>query len=529
MVKIEVLDTTLRDGAQGEGISFSMEDKINIIKALDEFGVSLIEAGNPASNPKDGTLFQKLSSVPLKNARVAAFGSTRRKGIDVREDAAVGELLSLKTKTIVIFGKSWDLHVDKVLCTTKEENLKMISDTVAYLVKNRKEVLFDAEHFFDGYKANRDYAIKTIEAAEEAGARCIVLCDTNGGSFPDEIYDITKAVVKTVNVPVGIHTHNDSGFADANTVQAVLAGATHVQGTFLGFGERCGNATLTTVIAGLQLKRGFECIPPENMENMTDTARYIAETANITVPKATPYIGDGSFAHKGGMHIDGVSKIPSSFEHIDPEHVGNERRFLVSEVSGRTSVLSKIKKIAPQLSKDSPELAAIIEKLKELENQGFQYEGADSSFELFIRKELGMEQHFFELEQFKIIGEQPAKEKTSMSAIVKIKVGDISEITAAQGEGPVNALDKALRRALEVFYPSIGEVHLIDYKVRVLDPKQATAASVRVLITSTDGDRSWTTVGVSTDIIQASWIALVDSIEYKLLRDMQNNKTGREK
>ncbi|MCX7615592.1 MAG: citramalate synthase [Clostridiales bacterium] len=518
-MKIELLDTTLRDGAQGEGISFSIKDKINIIKALDEFGIPLIEAGNPASNPKDETLFLRLSDLPSKTARIVAFGSTRRKDIDVCSDEAVGKLAALESKIIAIFGKCSDTQVEKVLCTTKEENLRMIFETVAYLRQNGKEVIFDAEHFFDGYKSNTEYALQAIRTAENAGAKCIVLCDTNGGSFPDEIYEITKRAAAHVNVKIGMHAHNDTGFADANAFSAVLAGATHVQGTFIGFGERCGNTNLATIIAGLQLKRGYECIPPENIASLTDTARYIAEIINMTIPRNTPYVGDGAFSHKGGMHIDGVNKFPAAYEHIDPALVGNERRFLVSEISGRASVYAKIKKIAPELSKDSEETTAIISKLKKLENEGFQYEGADASFELFIRKELGIERHFFELEQFKIIEEQPAIEDFSVSAIVKIKVDNKSEITAAQGDGPVHALDRALRKALEVFYPTIAKVHLIDYKVRVLDPREASAARVRVLISSTDGDREWTTVGVSDDVILASWMALVDSIEYRLLRD----------
>ncbi|MDP4110095.1 MAG: citramalate synthase [Bacillota bacterium] len=520
-MKLEILDTTLRDGAQGEGISFSVDDKINIIKALDELGVAVIEAGNPSSNPKDAELFSLLPKLRLKNSRLAAFGSTRRKEVAAQDDEALKVLASAPTDITVIFGKSSSLHVENVLLTTKEENLSMIYDTVSFLRECGKKVIFDAEHYFDGYKYDPDYALKTLKAAEAAGASCIVLCDTNGGSFPDEIFDITEKTIQKLKTRIGIHTHNDAGFADANALFGVLAGAVHIQGTFTGFGERCGNANLATLIAGLQIKRKNECIPAENLSSLTDTARYIAEVANVALPKSSPYVGDGAFSHKGGMHIDGVSKLPQSYEHIDPAIVGNERRFLTSEFSGRTSILSKINGITPQLSKDSPEVMQIISELKELENQGFQFESADSSFELFVRKELKIEKHFFELEQYKIIGERPAAERASVSAIVKIKVGGISEITAAQGEGPVNALDKALRRALEVFYPSIGKVHLIDYKVRVLDPKEATAARVRVLITSTDGDRVWTTVGVSGDVIQASWMALVDSIEYKLLKETE--------
>ncbi|MBM7684673.1 MAG: 2-isopropylmalate synthase [Epulopiscium sp.] len=520
--KITIFDSTLRDGAQAEGISFSVEDKLKIVKTLDEFGVAYIEAGNPGSNPKDLEFFDRVKKIHLKNAKIAAFGSTRRRGISVEEDSNVQSLLTADTPVVVIFGKSWDFHVTDIIKTSLEENLEMIKETLRFFKEKGKEVIFDAEHFFDGYKANPDYAMAALAAAVEGGADCIVLCETNGGAFPDEVYEITKKVVETFKVPVGIHPHNDGGMAVANAIMAVKAGATHVQGTFIGFGERCGNVNLSTVIGNLQLKKKLECVPQEQMVNLTQTARRIAEIANVTLSDSMPYVGKSAFAHKGGMHIDGVSKASHSFEHVNPELVGNERRFLMSEVAGRSTILSKIQKVNPDVTKDSPETKLIIDRLKELEHLGYQFEGAESTFELIIRKQLGKYRPFFELDHFKIIGEHPAgNEDFSSSAMVKVKVDGKAEITAAEGDGPVNALDKALRKALEVFYPNLKDVHLTDYKVRVLDTKEATAAKVRVLIESTDGEDIWTTVGVSTDIIEASWIALVDSIEYKLIKDIE--------
>lgn len=521
MTGVTIFDSTLRDGAQAEGVSFSVEDKIKVVKALDELGVGYAEAGNPGSNPKDLEFFERIKETELKNVKIAAFGSTRRRGISPSEDGNVQALLGAGVDTVAIFGKSWDFHVTEIINATLQENLEMIYDTVSYLKEKGKEVVFDAEHFFDGYKNNAEYAMKTLDSAVQAGADCLCLCDTNGGTFPDEIYEITKKAVERFDVPVGIHAHNDCGMAAANTVMAVKAGATHVQGTMTGFGERCGNTNLSTVIPDLQLKCGFKCIPDENMSKLTHIAREVSEIANLKLDDRAPFVGKTAFAHKGGMHIDGVSKNSKSFEHIDPELVGNERKFLTSEVAGRTTILSMIRKIAPNIEKNSPETVKIIDRLKELEYEGYQFEGAEGGFELVIRKELGKYKPFFELETFKIVGDYPSKLDESATAMIKVSVDGKKEITAAEGQGPVNALDKALRKALEVFYPALSDVHLTDYKVRVLDSGSATASKVRVLIESSDGADSWTTVGVSKDIIEASWIALVDSIEYKLIKDIE--------
>lgn len=518
---VTIFDSTLRDGAQAEGVSFSVEDKIKIVRAIDELGIGYVEAGNPGSNPKDLEFFERIKSVELKNTKVAAFGSTRRRGISPSEDGNVQALLGAGVDTVAIFGKSWDFHVTDIINATLQENLEMIYDTVSYLKDKGKEVVFDAEHFFDGYKNNPEYAMKTLDSAVQAGADCLCLCDTNGGTFPDEIFEITKKVVDRFDVVVGIHAHNDCGMAVANTVMAVKAGATHVQGTMTGFGERCGNTNLSTVIPDLQLKLDYKCIPDENMGKLTHIAREVSEIANLKLDDRAPFVGKTAFAHKGGMHIDGVSKNSKSFEHIDPELVGNERKFLTSEVAGRTTILSMIQKIAPNIEKNSPETVKIIDRLKELEYEGYQFEGAEGGFELVIRKELGKYKPFFELETFKIVGDYPSDVDESATAMIKISVDGKKEITAAEGEGPVNALDKALRKALEVFYPALSDVHLTDYKVRVLDSGSATASKVRVLIESSDGVDSWTTVGVSKDIIEASWGALVDSIEYKLIKDIE--------
>jgi len=519
--KVMVFDSTLRDGAQAEGISYSVEDKWKVVKALDELGVVYIEAGNPGSNPKDLEFFDQARKVKLKHAELVAFGSTKRRGTKVEDDSNVRSLLSANTRVVAIFGKSWDFHVREVIRATLEENLKMIEETIAFFKKKGKEVIFDAEHFFDGMKNNPGYALATLQAAVDGGADWLVLCDTNGGSFPKEIFEFTKEVAERFSVPLGIHCHNDSGLAVANSIMAVEAGVTQVQGTFLGFGERCGNANLSTLIPNLQLKKGYQCIPKDQMARLTTTARYIAEVSNIALDTRLPYVGKSAFAHKGGMHVDGVLKDPRSFEHIEPERVGNERRFLLSEVSGRSTILKKLQKIDPELRKDSKETQAIIDLLKELERQGYQFEAAESSFELMVRKHLGLYEPFFRLENFTVVDEQPLQDDAvSSSAIIKVDVDGKKEITAAQGDGPVHALDRALRKALEVFYPELKEMHLTDFKVRVLDPERATGAKVRVLIETTDGKESWTTVGVSTDIIQASCLALVDSIEYKLLKDI---------
>ncbi|PKM68195.1 MAG: citramalate synthase [Firmicutes bacterium HGW-Firmicutes-2] len=520
---IEIYDSTLRDGAQSEGISFSVNDKLKIVKALDDMGIPFIEAGNPGSNPKDLEFFQEIKNLEFKHSAIVAFGSTRRRDIKVEDDANVQSMLAAGTKHIAIFGKSWDFHVTDIINTTLDENLRMIEETIRFMIEQGKEVTYDAEHFYDGYKNNEDYALKTLEAARKGGAKRLILCDTNGGSLPSEIYNITKKVGETFkDTMIGIHAHNDSGLAVANSLMAVEAGAIQIQGTFVGFGERCGNANLSTIIPNLELKMDKKCILEGELENLMSSAKLISEIANITPDEQAPFIGRKAFTHKGGMHIDGVNKNSKSFEHIDPSLVGNARRFLMSEVAGRSSILKKIQKIAPDIQKDSPETGVIMNKLKELEHEGYQFEGAESTFELVIRKHLGKYKPFFELENFKTMGERPdASSIFSAYAMVKVNVEGQSKMVAAEGDGPVNALDKALREALEDFYPELKKVHLIDYKVRVLDGKEASAAKVRVLITSTDGTRDWTTVGVSTDIVQASLIAMVDSIEIKLLKDIE--------
>ena len=517
MNKIAIYDSTLRDGAQGEGISFSVNDKIRLVKRLDALGVDYIEAGNPGSNPKDLEFFLRASQLDLKHAKICAFGSTHRVGVKVQNDKNVISLLSANTPVIAVFGKSWDMHVREILKTTLDENIKIIKDTISFFKEHDKEVVFDAEHFFDGYKNNPQYALETIKAASEAGADWVVLCETNGGAFPDEISEIVKIVKGEISAKVGIHCHNDTGMAVANSVMGVLAGAEQIQGTINGIGERCGNTNLCTVIPNLQLKRGYICIPPENMENLTKMARFSSELANIAHDERQPYVGASAFAHKGGMHIDGVKKNPHTFEHINPESVGNKRRFLMSEMSGRSNIIEVINDIDPSIDKHSPITQNIMDKLKTLELEGFQFESAESSVELMVRKELGLYRPFFKLIQFKVFIDEPTTDNNySASAMIKVEVDGKEEITAAQGDGPVNAMDKALRKALEHFYPQLIGVHLSDYKVRVLDSQDATAAKVRVLIETTDGENTWTTVGVSTELIDASWQALVDSIEYRL-------------
>lgn len=519
--KIKILDTTLRDGAQAQGISFSVEDKIKIVKALDEFGISYIEAGNPSSNPKDIEFFKRIKDLKLKNSVLTSFGSTRRPNMDVGSDAGIRSLLAAETGAVTIFGKSWDFHVENVLKTSLAENLNMIHDTIKFFRECGKEVIYDAEVFFEGYRDNKDYALKTLDAAMKAGADSICLCETTGYAFPDEIFEVTSEIVKRYGVEIGIHCHNDSGMAVAGTIMAVKAGATQVQGTFNGVGERCGNANLSIILPNLQLKMGCECILPEKMRTLTQVSRYMSEIANLAYDERIPYTGSCAFAHKAGMHADAINKNPKTFEHVDPGEVGNERVFLMSEVAGRSAVLGMINRVDPEITKDSPQTRLILEKLKEMEYLGYQYEGAESSFELMIRKVLGKYKEYFDLKEFKVIVSEPSINGGNSAAMIKIGVDSETEITAAEGNGPVNALDKAARKALERFYPQIRDIKLTDYKVRVIDSNSATAAKVRVLIESTDGKDVWTTIGVSADIIAASWKALVDSMEYKLMKDMR--------
>ncbi|MDR1630354.1 MAG: citramalate synthase [Oscillospiraceae bacterium] len=515
---ITILDTSLRDGAQSEGIAFSLQDKANITKALDRIGIAIIEAGNPSANQKEADFFQSAQKIPLTHAQLCAFGSTRRKDVRADEDAACLALLTANTPWVSIFGKSCDYQVTDVLKTTLENNLLMIEDTCAFLKSHGRRVIFDAEHFFDGYLENPDYALACVAAAVSGGADVVCLCDTNGGSFPEDVEKTVQHVCAAFpRAEFGIHAHNDSDLAVAVTLSAVRAGATHIQGTFLGFGERCGNASLCSIIPNLQLKLGYSCIPDESMKLLSSTAREIAEIANISVRKNTPFIGASAFAHKAGMHTDAVLKVRRSFEHITPESVGNHRRFLVSDIAGKAALLERILKIFPDFDKNSPALGRIIQIIKEKEYRGYQFEGADSSMELIIRREINGIEPFFDLISYKVLDELPY-DTGSATATIKLTVGGKLKITAADGDGPVNALDKSLREALTEFYPCLHEVHLIDYKVRVMEPKNATAAQVRVLITSADAESEWTTIGVANDIIEASWIALVDSIAYKLLK-----------
>ncbi|MCQ2582920.1 MAG: citramalate synthase [Treponema sp.] len=522
MKQIEILDSTLRDGAQGEGISFSVQDKIHICQALDNLGIQYIEAGNPGSNPKDMEFFQKIKKMNFKNAKVCAFGSTRRKDIKCEQDDNLNSLLSAETEIVVIFGKSWDFQVTDILKTTLEENLAMIKESCEFLKNHGKKVFYDAEHFFTAYKENKDYALKTLQAAVDGGAALLCLCETKGGCMPDECKEAVETVVKIFGskAEIGIHTHNDCGLAVANSLISVGEGCTHVQGVLLGFGERTGNANLSTIIPNLQLKMGYKCIPEENMKNLTSICKQVAEITNISMDSQLPFVGASAFAHKAGMHIDAVLKNPFAYEHLAPESVGNNRVFLMSEVSGRSMIIEKIQKIYPDVIKSDSIVKDTVNKIKELESQGYQFEGADGSFEILVRKLKGTYKPAFKLHYYQTNGSVPRPEEgVNCCAQIKVEVDNKIEITAGEGDGPVNALDIALRKALEKFYPEVSKIRLVDYKVRVLDGKSATASKVRVMIESTDGESSWTTVGVSADLIEASWIALSDSFECKLCKD----------
>ncbi len=519
MAKLEVFDSTLRDGAQGEGLSFSLDDKLRICSLLDGLGVAYIEAGNPGSNVKDRQFFEHMGRQRLKSARLVAFGSTRRPGVKAGEDRNLLSLASSGAPIAAIFGKSWRFQVDEVLRISPEENLDLISSSISFLASQGLEVFFDAEHFFDGWKEDPDYAMQTLRVALQAGASRLVLCETRGGWLPDAIYEAVSAVHEALpDAVLAIHAHNDSGCAVANSLMAIKAGATQVQGTMTGIGERCGNANLSTIIADVELKLGIKAIDGR-LENLASTCRSIASICNMPLEGGMPYVGSSAFAHKGGMHIDGVLKDPRTFEHVRPEDVGATRRLLMSEVSGRALLMQRIERIQPGLSKDSPQVVRLMEVLKEKEAEGYQYEGAENSFDVLIHKELGAGDPFFTFVHYQTIGQLPYADPmsgASHTALVKVRVHGESAIAAAEGKGPVNALDKALRAVLEQFYPSLRSVHLTDYKVRVLDGVDATASRVRVVITSSDGVDSWTTIGVSSDIIKASFLALSDSIEYKL-------------
>jgi 2-isopropylmalate synthase len=514
--RIEIYDTTLRDGTQGEGVNFSVADKCRLVVELDALGVDIIEGGWPGSNPRDVAFFEEVRHVKLEQAAIAAFGSTRRRNLSCREDAGIQALLAAETSVITIFGKSWVLHVTDALRIDLDENLEIIEDSVRYLSERVPFVIYDAEHFFDGYRSNPDYALATLRAAAAGKPHRIVLCDTNGGSLPDEVARITRVVCEEIKVPLGIHCHNDSELAVANTLAAVSAGATQVQGTINGYGERCGNANLCSIIPNLELKLGHQAVGSERLRKLRATARFVSEIANLSLDSRAAFVGASAFAHKGGVHVSAVERNPETYEHIQPEIVGNRRRVLVSDLSGRANLLAKARELGMHLDEE----AEVLAELKRLEHHGFEFEAAEASFELLVQRLRCAPEPYFELLGFRVIDEHRGALMPMSEATVKIKVGDCVEHTAASGNGPVNALDQALRRALEKFYPSLGEVYLVDYKVRVIgDALSGTASLVRVLITSSDGKTSWGTVGVSANIVEASWRALVDSVEYKLMKD----------
>lgn len=521
MKKVTVYDTTLRDGAQGEGINFSLPAKIRIARCLDGFGIDYIEGGFAASNPKDMAFFDEMKGVKLQHAKLAAFGSTRRASHTAETDPGLAAILQTGAPVATIFGKSWLLHVEQVLKTTAEENLRMIADSVRHLKAHGKEVVYDAEHFFDGYLDHSDYAVKTLAAALEAGADSLVLCDTNGGRLPTEVARITAEIVaRFPGAVVGIHTHNDSELAVANSLMAVEAGATMVQGTMNGYGERTGNANLCSIIPALALKMGADVSCGRHLVSLRNVSAMIDEIADQRPLKSRPYVGDSAFAHKAGMHVDAVSKVSKSFEHIQPERVGNERRILMSELSGTSNVRLKAAEMGLGLQKDSAEVKDILQQLELMEKNGYAFESADASFKLLVQKVIKKHVPFFELEGFSVVVQkQDAKSKATTVATIKISVNGQSELTAGEGDGPVDALNSALRKVLRRFYPAIDSVVLEDYHVRILNPETATQATTRVLIDSSDGHDHWGTVGVSANIIEASWEALVDSVEYKLLLD----------
>lgn len=516
MQKVELYDTTLRDGAQGEKIYFSLEDKLKIVKKLDELEIHYIEGGFPLSNPKDIEFFRRVKELNLNNSKITAFGMTRRPKISPEKDLNIQSLIEVDTEIVTIVGKAWDFHVVHVLKTTLEENLKMIEDSISYLKEKGKIVFFDAEHLFDGYKKNKEYTLSVLKTAEKAGADNICLCDTNGGAIIWELQEVIKEIKKEIKSPLGIHIHNDSGLAVANTIAAVNLGINQVQGTMNGYGERCGNADLTSIIPTLKLKMGIDCISDFALEKLTKISHYISEIANLPRRNDAPYVGSSAFAHKGGMHVSAILAFPETSEHIKPELVGNNRRILVSELSGKSNIIYKAQEYNIDLTVDTPEVRSILEELKKKEQEGYQYEGAEASFELLIRKFMGTHKRLFEFKGFRLIIEKEGDNPPIAEATIKLLVNETEKHVVAEGDGPVNALDNALRKALEEFYPEIKEMKLTDFKVRVIDGEAGTAAKVRVFVETSDEQDTWSTVGVSENIIEASWEALVDSIEYGL-------------
>ncbi|MFH0992534.1 MAG: citramalate synthase [bacterium] len=519
MKKIFLYDTTLRDGSQGEEVSFSVEDKLRVAQHLDAFGMDYVEGGWPGSNPRDLEFFRLAKEVHFHHAKLAAFGSTRRANCSASADPNLNQLLEANTPVVTIFGKSWLMHVHEALQISRNENLSMINESVALLKASGREVIYDAEHFFDGFKDDASYALETIVAAESAGADVIVLCDTNGGTLPHEVEVILSKVRQTLHTPIGIHAHNDSELAVANSLSAVNAGAIHVQGTINGFGERVGNANLCSVIPNLQIKLGYHCVDTDQLSALTSLSHFVSECANHAHSKNLPFVGQSAFAHKGGVHVSAVMKLPQTYEHLNPELVGNKRRVLVSDLSGKSNIVYKAEELGIDLSQQSSNIKQLVDEIKDREYRGYRYEDADGSLELLIRKSTEDWEDFFELEGFKVIIHKESMDAQPKSeALIKVRVGDEVEYTAAEGNGPVNALDNALRKALDKFYPELRQIYLADYKVRVLDGQDGTSAKVRVLITNRTNHLAWNTVGVSTDIIEASWIALVEGLSYHLMK-----------
>ncbi len=516
MQPLKIYDTTLRDGAQGENITFSAKDKLDIAHRLDDMGIHYIEGGWPGSNPRDIEFFDRARTHVFNTARLCAFGATRRPRTRIGDDANIAALVRAQTPAVAIFGKTWDLHVTDIMRNSLAENIVMIRESVAYLKDHQREVIYDAEHFFDGYRANPDYALQTLEAAVAGGADFIVLCDTNGGALPFELQTIVKQVVDQFDTPVGIHTHDDSAMAVANTIMAVNGGAVMVHGTINGYGERCGNADLTAIIPVLELKMGRPCIGPNNLAKLKNLSRFVSETANMIPRNSRPFVGKSAFAHKGGVHVNAVMKNPLAYEHMDPKLVGNRRRVLVSDLSGKSNVEYKARELGVRLDGNGHDSRKIVKKIKDLEQQGYQFDAADGSFKILVEKFTRQFNPLFELESFRVTIEKDRDKPCRAHATIKIQVDGRHEITAAEGQGPVSALDNALRKALDQFYPDLDTMRLVDFKVRVIDGRGGTEARVRVLIESRDQDHIWSTIGVSEDIIEASWQALADSFQYKL-------------
>jgi 2-isopropylmalate synthase len=529
MEPIFVYDTTLRDGTQGENISFSAEEKLKIALRLDDIGIHYIEGGWPGSNPKDLRFFELAKTARFKNARLAAFGCTRRPGVSADADEKLQALIDCGAGVVTIFGKSWDLHVTQVMENRLEENLAMIRDTVTWLRQNGREAVYDAEHFFDGFQHNRDYALQTIAAAAEGGADFVVLCDTNGGSLPSDVEAVFAEVrSRFPGVRLGIHTHNDCGLALANSIAAVRSGAVMVHGTINGFGERCGNADLTAMIPVLSLKMNRVCIPAENLKKLKSLSRFVNETANVVPVHSRPFVGRSAFAHKGGVHVSAIMKVPEAYEHMDPHRVGNERRVLISDLSGRSNVAYKARELGVELDEEGIDSRRIVAEIKQLEQDGYQFDVADGSFQILLEKLTETFTPLFELESFRVTIEKDKGQPCLSHATVKVAVGGKHEITAAEGYGPVSALDNALRKALGRFFPDLDTMRLVDFKVRVIDGSRGTAARVRVLIDSRDQDQIWSTIGVSEDIIEASWHALADSFQFKLAREKKIRGSSQE-